>query len=59
MEIFYPVDSARLPIETIRELDTVIFDGWDDGDMPFEDNDDPFEGLRIITEEEFINRELE
>ena len=58
MEIFYPADSARLPAETIQELNEQIFDGWDDGDMPFEDNDNPVEGLTIITEEEFLEGEL-
>lgn len=59
MEIFYPVDSQRLPVETIQELNGQIFDGWDDGDMPFNDIDNEVEGLTIITEKEFFQTELE
>ena len=59
MEIFYPADSERLPVETIQELNGQIFDGWDDGDMPTELIDNEFESLTIITEEEFLQSELE
>jgi len=59
MELIYYADSKRLPLEDIRELNDVIFDGWDDGDMPFNDTDNPLEGLRVISEEEFLQSELE
>jgi len=59
MELFYYADSKRLPLEDIQELNDVIFDGWDDGDMPFNDTDNPLEGLRVISEEEFLQSELE
>lgn len=58
MEIFYPVDSPRLPVEIIQELNEQLFDSWDDGGVHFEDNDNPIEGLSIITEEEFLEGEL-
>lgn len=58
MEIFYPADSARLPVETISDLNAEIFEGWEDGDMPFLDSDNMPEHMRIITENEFIEGEL-
>lgn len=58
MELFYYADSPRLPLEDIQELDKVIFAGWDDGEMPFNDNEPMPEHMRIITEDEFIANEL-
>ena len=58
MEMFYPADSQRLPVETIQELNGQIFEGWDDGDMPFNDNDNEFETRSTISKEEFFEWEF-
>lgn len=58
MEVFYFADSERLNIEDIKTLNSDLFAGWDDGDMPFNDSDILPEHMHIITDEEFINGEL-
>ena len=59
MELYYFADSSRLALQDIKDLNNQLFDGWDDGDMPFNDTDNPLEGLRVISEEEFLQSELE
>lgn len=58
MELYYTADSKRLSTEDIQELNASLFEGWEDGGMPFNDIDNPIEGLSVITEEEFINMEI-
>ena len=59
MEIFYPADSARLPVETIQELNEQLFGYYDEWAEYNTDIDEEFETLSIITEEEFLQSELE
>lgn len=58
MEIFYPADSARLPVETIQELNEQLFGYYDEWAEYNTDIDNEFETLSIITEEEFLEGEL-
>lgn len=59
MEIFYPADSARLPVETIRELNEQLFGYYDEWAEYNTDIDNELETLSIITDEEFIANEME
>jgi len=59
MQMFYSADSERLSVEDIKDLNEAIFAGWDDGDMPFDDTDNLPDNVRIITDDEFLQSELE
>lgn len=58
MEIFYPVDSPRLPIETIQVINEQLFGYYDEWAEYNTEIDNEFDGLSIITEEEFLEGEL-
>lgn len=58
MELFYSADSKQPSTEIISDLNTEIFNGWDDGDMPLNDSDDMPNHIYILTEEEIINNDL-
>lgn len=59
MEIFYPADSARLPVETVSEINEQLFGYYDEWAEYNTDIDNEFETLSIISEEEFLQSELE